>query len=371
MSQSNRMAHLHVGSLIVLLATLIVSPRASRAAEADPALRHLNRGLQLLSNNRDQDALEEFRVAYALSPSTKALAQMGLAEASLKLWLDAEKHLSEVLGATDDKWVIHNTRPIEEQLERVKSHLGWLVVTGTAKAEVIVDGKVVGKLPLPSRKIRHVEGQAAVEARMDGQHPIRKHVEVSGRGLQQVDLQFQALPAPAAPRPTPIAAQQITSVPQTPAPATREPSEPWGYRALPWISMAAGAFALADGMLLYRSDSSSSLSIGAMCAGGIGLVVGAEILILKARDQTNPRAVKAFLIASTALAAAGGIAGGSVLVYRKGYGSILGAEMGGMSAMAGALALMLDTFALFEPSPGQPRIAIAPTPAGLALFGRF
>ncbi len=135
--------------------------------------------------------------------------------------------------------------------------------------------------------------------------------------------------------------------------------------------MATGAFAVADGVLLYRSSSSSSLSIGTICAGGVGLILGAEMLILKAGDQSNPRVVKAFLVASTALAAAGGIAGGSVLVYRKGYGSILGAELGGMSAIAGALALMLDTFALFEPTPGQPRIAIAPTPGGLALFGRF
>jgi hypothetical protein len=371
MLQPNRTVRFHVGSLIVLLAMLIVLPSASRAAEADPALRHLNRGLQLLSNNRDQEALEEFRAAYDLSPSIKALAQMGLAEASLKLWLDAEKHLSEVLGATDDKWVVHNTRPIEEQLEQVKSHLGWLVVTGTAKAEVIVDGKVIGKLPLPRRLIRHAEGWAVVEARLDAQQPIRKNVEVVGRQFQQVDLQFQALPAPVAPRPAPIAAQQIVLAPQAPALATPEASEPWGYRALPWISMAAGAFAFADGMLLYRSSANTGLSVGTMCAGGLGLAIGAELLVIKAVKQPNPGMVKAFLIVSTALAAAGGIVGGSVLVYRKGYGSILGAEFGGMSAIAGASALMLDTFVLFEPTPGQPRIAVAPTPSGLVLFGRF
>jgi hypothetical protein len=227
--------------LIGLLTVPVIVPSAATAAEADPALRHLSRGLQLLSSNRDQEALEEFRTAYELSPSPKALAQMGLAEASLKLWLDAEKHLTEVLDATSDKWVVHNTQPIQEQLEQVKGHLGWLAVTGTSNAEVSIDGKVIGKLPLARRLIRHAEGWAVVEARLDGQQPIRKNVEVVGRQFREVDLRFQVLPAPVAPQLAPAAAQQIVLAPQAPTPSAPKTSEPWGDRALPWTSVAANA----------------------------------------------------------------------------------------------------------------------------------
>ena len=79
-----------------------------------------------------------FRRAHALAPSARTFGQMGLVETSLKRWVDAETHLAMSLSNPDDGWVDKNRTFLDEALAICRQHVGELVVSGPAGAEVFV-----------------------------------------------------------------------------------------------------------------------------------------------------------------------------------------------------------------------------------------
>ena len=73
----------------------IVICGVARAAEPG-ADELITRGLELRRQAKPEQALEMFQRAHALAPSPRTLGQMGLVEASLEHWLDAETHLTAI-----------------------------------------------------------------------------------------------------------------------------------------------------------------------------------------------------------------------------------------------------------------------------------
>jgi hypothetical protein len=367
-------------SAAFLLAAMATLPTLAMAA--DSADRHLNRGVQLLSRDKNKEALEEFRTANALSPSPEAIVQIGLAESALKLWMNAEKHIVEGLGADTDNWVKHNRQPIEEQLAEVRSHLGWLIVTGTPGTEVSIDGIPVGKLPLPSRT-RRAEGSAVVQGRLPGHPAIVKNVEVLGKGNQAVRLEF-AVAAPLPPAPTVSAPAPAPQTSAAPSPA-RASSNAFFYQSLPWLSTAAGALTLGDLALILQTNHSctgtsscgpsKALEASVGITGIAGLTMGGVALLMGVTHRSDPQLVKPVLLASSALAAVGAIAGGVTLVRDNQHSGSDGKWAYGAGTIgAGSIVLLLDTFAIFERTPERVRpirVALVPTPGGLNLLGTF
>ena len=365
---------------LVFLAALAALP--STATAGDAADLHLKRGVRLLSHDKDKEALEEFRAAYALSHSPKAAVQVGLGESSLKLWLDAEQHLSEALRAEDDDWVRQSRAVIEKQLAVVREHLGWLVVTGTPNTEVSIDGTPIGKLPLPSSRIRRAEGPVAVEGRLQGRPTILKTIEVLGGADRSVRLEFAV--APTAP---PTRTVSVPTLPPQPlaTPPARVSSNPFYYQSLPWLSTVAGALALGDLALLLQSNHSctgtsscgpsKALEISVGITGLTGLVMGGSALLMGVTRKSDPRLVKSVLLVSSALAAAGAIAGGVTLVRDNQHnGSDSKWAYGAGTIGAGGIVLFMGTFALFETTPERARparVALVPTPGGFNLLGTF
>src|SRR5947207_7380287 len=99
---------------------IVVACRPVRAAE--PTAEELvARGLQLRRQAKPQQALEMFRRAYALAPSARTIGQMGLVEASLERWLDAEAHLKASL-AVSDAWVKKNRGFLDQALAVCRAH---------------------------------------------------------------------------------------------------------------------------------------------------------------------------------------------------------------------------------------------------------
>jgi hypothetical protein len=342
----------------------------------------LKRGVRLLSHDKDKEALEEFRAAYALSHSPKAAVQVGLGESSLKLWLDAEQHLSEALRAEDDDWVRQSRTVIEKQLAVVREHLGWLVVTGTPNTEVSIDGTPIGKLPLPSSRIRRAEGPVAVEGRFQGHPTILKNIEVQGGADRTVRLEFAV--APTAPPARTVSVPTLAPQPLA-APPARVSSNPFYYRSLPWLSTVAGALTLGDLALLLQSNHScagtsscgpsKALEISVGITGLTGLVMGGSALLMGVTHKSDPRLVKSVLLVSSVLAAAGAIAGGVTLVRDNQHnGSESKWAYGAGTIGAGGIVLFMDTFALFETTPERARparVVLVPTPGGFHLLGTF
>ena len=176
----------------------IVAAASAVRADEDATDALIRRGAELRKVDRHEDALDLFRKAHALSPSGRTLAQMGLAEFSLKRFVEAEVHLTAAI-ATDSPWVTKNRAPLEEALGGVRTHIAVVSVSGPAGADVTVNGKPVGRLPL-SEPLHVAEGAVRFEATAPEHQPSTLDVTVAGGRQFKVSLD----PAPLVP-PPPVA----------------------------------------------------------------------------------------------------------------------------------------------------------------------
>ena len=253
--------------VVVTAATGAARARAAVAeasAEAEAAIR---RGVELRRQGKDQDALEEFRRAYAQAKSPRALAQMGLAEQALGRWVDAEADLEQAVGNKTDAWIRKNAAVLAGALDAIRHHLGSLDVIGPAGAELRVDGRVLGALPL-AKPARLPIGNPTIELRQDGFFPGTRPVSIVAGELtrESVDLQpmpvvrpppTTALPAGRSARPA-LAASAAGETTTAGGLSPREMTEGAGggwRRPLAWTTAGAALLGVAGGVgaLLYRN----------------------------------------------------------------------------------------------------------------------
>ncbi len=161
---------------IAFLAAASTTPvaRAQSNVEAD-----LARGVALRRQGQDQAALEVFQAAWRSSRAPRALAQVALAEHALGRWVEAEEHLVEALGGTSDAWVRNRLSVLQSALTEIRQHVGRLDISGRpVGAEVVVEGRVVGTLPL-ERPLRVHTGSVTFTVRREGYVPATRTVQVA------------------------------------------------------------------------------------------------------------------------------------------------------------------------------------------------
>lgn len=257
-------------------------PAAFAADKTDDLIKN---ALELRRNGDDQGAYPLFKQAYDASRSPRAAAQWGFCEQALGRWADAETHLSEALKASADPWVVKNRPVIVQSLAVVKSHIARVEIVGEpVGAEVLVNGNVVGRLPLPE-PVRVTAGEIEVELRTPGHARASKSLRVEGRQFQKVVLRAEreappvgaVAAAPALPSsgttgaPAPMGTGGTTTTVNTPPPSapvagtdtgTTAPvlgataagadagtsSTPSWRRAAKWVSWGLGAAALGVGV---------------------------------------------------------------------------------------------------------------------------
>src|SRR5688572_26524065 len=105
---------------VVLAVPPAVATAATTEAEADALIA---KGLELRRQEKPTDALELFQRAHAIAPSPRTLGQMGLVEASLQRWADAEAHVASALAASSDPWVRKNRGFLTQALATAKGHV--------------------------------------------------------------------------------------------------------------------------------------------------------------------------------------------------------------------------------------------------------
>ncbi len=160
-------------ALVVILALRAVPVRADAAA----AEVLIQQGLKLRRKGKPDEALQRFRQAHEMAPSPRTYGQMGLVEATLKHWTDGETHLAVALANPDDAWVRKNRAFLDQALSLCREHVGDLVITGPAGAEVAVGGTPAGTLPaVPA--LRVAEGNAEVTATASGYEPFKTTVTI-------------------------------------------------------------------------------------------------------------------------------------------------------------------------------------------------
>jgi len=273
------MSHKSVWLLgIGVSAVLAVAGRSALAddanRDADKLIRH---GIELRRRLDDDNAAREFQKAYDLVHTPRAAAQLGLAEQALGRWEDAERHVGEALGAADDPWVTKNREALERSLATIQAHLGRVEVIGDPEgAAVSVNGRSVGKLPLPNA-VRVSAGQVDVGVSAEGFASEDRTFSIIGGQYQRIVIHLAKKTAET-PRssgaitPVETAAPPKVSVAPPPAPPEEGPSQT--RVALKWTAAGLAGAGLLTGIIgtvLHSNNVSSFKSQGCFNDGGRGV----------------------------------------------------------------------------------------------------
>jgi hypothetical protein len=175
---------------------------ASPASESEALIKKAN-ALRRIGD--DEGALPLIRQAYEINPSPRMTAQLGLVEWALGRWVEADDHLTEVLkpGGTDP-WVRANRQVLEEALGVAKRNIGRVEINGDPPgAEVLVNGRTVGKLPLAG-PVRVIAGSVDVELRAPGYRTMLRTLTVSGQQYQPVVIRLEKAEQPRLLPPPPL-----------------------------------------------------------------------------------------------------------------------------------------------------------------------
>jgi hypothetical protein len=298
---------------------------AGAAADADAADAAIRRGVELRRQNNDQDALEEFRKAYALVKSPRALAQIGLAEQALGRWTDAESDLDEAMASRSDPWIRKNAATLKGALDTIRRHLGSLDVIGPAGAELLVDGRNAGTLPL-KKPVRAPIGSLTLEVRKDGFFPATRPVSIVAGQLtrESVDLQPQPVAAPPPPPPIRAAAPEArpTGIPEAAAgappvqPAAERSTGGGVQRTLAWTTAIGALVGAGAGVAALLIHSAKVTDANDVPCNIVGRTVNPKdpaqqghcLDLAAAADQARVAAVISF-------SAAGALAIASVLLF--------------------------------------------------------
>lgn len=237
----------------LLIAVLVVNVVGSSASAAEPetADQLIAKGVELRKKGDHAGALREFQAAHAKDPSGRTLAQMGIAEATLQRWVDAENHLSQALESSIP-WIEKNRATLEQTLQTVRTHTAEISIYGTTGAVVTVDDKVVGRIPLPTIP-RVNEGDVTVRVESPGHKPFVQTLPAKGGSRLIVTASLEPL-APEPPPPAPVAPLVTSSPAHTDVSPTARPWRRWTGIGL----LTAGVVAATWGIVWIAVDGDSS-----------------------------------------------------------------------------------------------------------------
>ncbi|WP_437318007.1 PEGA domain-containing protein [Sorangium sp. So ce385] len=188
-------------ALLFTAATVIAAPEIAAAqpaapreasASADAAARadaFYRRGLRLYSDGKYVEAEAELQSAWELNPTFDVAYNLGNTKYQLKKHKEAAQYLSHALR----HWPLMKAAAklkttAEKRLAESRAQVGALVVTaGAPGAEVLVDGKAVGKAPLEG-EVFVEPGEHRVEAKLEGYAPASQTVKVAKGGTAEVTL---------------------------------------------------------------------------------------------------------------------------------------------------------------------------------------
>jgi hypothetical protein len=209
----------HIARMMVLLVLVASWTRVARAAgESGEAEALIRQGVELRSQGKDERALPLFEKAYQLSRTPRTAGQLGLVEMALGYYVDAERYLAEAIASPDHPWVAKNLATLKSQLATSKGMIGELAISGEPMgAEVWVNGKQVGRLPLPA-PIRLDKGRAEIQIRAAGYVATSDTVAITGGKREERSFRLVREPV-AAPVVTPVMPAPAASTTTMPKPA--------------------------------------------------------------------------------------------------------------------------------------------------------
>ena len=196
---------------LALLAALLAAASPAWATDLESVEALIRQGVELRQQRHDVRALPLFQKAYSMSRTPRTAGQLGLCEMALGYWLDSEYHLSEALNVPEHPWVSRNLADLTGALASVRTNISDVTVGGgPVGAQVLVNGQLVGRLPL-SAPVRLGRGAADVELRAPGYVSASRPLRVPGGTQETVTIDLARL-APEAPE---ASAAGLASLPAT------------------------------------------------------------------------------------------------------------------------------------------------------------
>ncbi len=286
--------------LLVVLGTFAFGTLRAGAADSPTAQADdlIAQGFKLRLQGKNAEALELFTKAHTLAPSAKTLGQIGSVEVALQRWVDAESHLVQALARHDSPWVEvpKNREVLEKTLAEARLHIARIGLNGTPGAEISVDGRRIGALPL-AEPVHVAAGAVRVTARASGFNAMEIDLVVHGGEEVSRVLDLTRV-APAMSVPT-MPAPALLNTPAAPAESRRPTWRKWTGGGLAAVGVAGVGVGAA--WLAMDGRPSCDAPSGTVCkhlydtktqgwvALGVGLAAagaGATLLVWPAGDRS-------------------------------------------------------------------------------------
>ena len=168
--------------ILLLLGAPAVARGAEEDDQVDPATQDLvQQGIQLRRSGKDEAALRAFLDAEARSPSSvRVLLHVTAAAQATGRWLLAHQYLQKAAQHRSDPYYQRHLVSVQAVENAVAQRVGQLRVIGAPSgAEVLVNGEVVGTLPMDGPRTLEV-GSYLLEVRKLGYFSVRRPFEIVG-----------------------------------------------------------------------------------------------------------------------------------------------------------------------------------------------
>ena len=299
---------------VVCLSLVSAAPAAART-DREKARAKLAEGVRFLESDKPEEALAQFKEAYALVPSPNLHYNMALANERLNRLAEAytgfERFAREAIDGSPE-----HLRHARLKLEQLSSRVGFVAIeTNLSGGDLRIDGRPVGSTPLQGTIPVDPGTHEAVISKSDLGEVSKPFTAVAGR-TTTLRIEFPRTPDSAARLP-------VTTLPVLPAPSGREVGSdllPRGDSSVlaqrdelgetdraPWRRLAgygllaAGVIGVGSGTYLLMRDEDGCgepMPGGFMCryvqqsdapgwvllGAGIGLALGGGIVLYAGRD---------------------------------------------------------------------------------------
>lgn len=277
------------GLVVLSLAVAITSESRPARADAAEVEALIAKGNELRRAGTPGPALPYFQKAYELARTPRTAGQLGLAELAAGYPVDAAEHLASALRTPDDPSIVKYRKMLTDALTIARSQIGELALEGSpAGAEVVVDGRAIGVLPL-SVPLKLGAHNTEIVVRAPGYESHKELVPIVGGQRHALAINLEKIEKPAEAKST------ITAVPSPPSehagpPPTSPPTivdrragsddgssgSSSGLRTAAWIVGGGAVIALGAGVVLNIASRSNSSDFDGSCVNmnGIHLVQG-------------------------------------------------------------------------------------------------
>ena len=161
---------------------LLTSAELDAIAEEPASLESLiQEGIRLRRDGEDEKALEVFRQAERIQPSSvRVLLHLATAAQAAGHWVEADTYIRRVFEYRDDPYYRRYEADISTVEQLISSRVGRFQVVGSPPgAEVRLNGRVVGRLPMAEPQ-RLEAGNYQLEVISQGHYPLRRSQRVPG-----------------------------------------------------------------------------------------------------------------------------------------------------------------------------------------------